>query len=124
MNWQQQMPDGASTEAGQVILLEAPAGSARSAVMQEWLEAARAGGAETWLLSCDFDEGGVWAGVKDMVLSLLPRIEESLPHLILKHGYEIVTALPHLRERIPVRHPLTETSNVKEKVRNYPIDRA
>jgi hypothetical protein len=124
MNWQQHMPDGAAAEAGQVILLESPAGSARSAVMQEWLQSAQASGAETWLLSCDFDEGGVWAGVKDLVQTLLPRIEESAPDLIIKHGYELATVLPHLRERIPVRHPLTETSTMKEKVRNYPIDRA
>lgn len=124
MNWQQQMPAGSSAAAGQVILLEAAAGSARRAVMGEWLRDAQADGAETWLLSCDFDEGGVWAGVKELLQDLLPRIQESAPQLILDHGYELTVALPHLRDTIPVRHPLTETAPMKEKVRNYPIDRA
>jgi tetratricopeptide (TPR) repeat protein len=124
MNWQQQAPPASSGAPGRVILLEAEPGLSRRAVMRQWLDEAQADGATTWLLSCDFEEGGVWAGVSDLLQDLLPRIEESAPDLVLGHGYELTMALPHLSGRIPVRHPLTESSPVKEKVRNYPIDRA
>jgi tetratricopeptide (TPR) repeat protein len=108
-----------------VILLEAEAGSARREALQEWLEESRAGRAvRTWLVSCDFEEGGVWTGVRELLLEVLPHIEETAPHLILKHGYELTIVLPHLRDKIPVRHPLTETVSTQEKVRNYPVDRA
>lgn len=124
MNWQQQMPTALPAASGRVILLESEAGSARRAVLEGWLQEAEAHGAKTWLLSCDFEEGGVWAGIKDLLQDLLPQLEESAPHLVLKHGYELTVALPHLRGRILVRHPLTETAPLQEKVRNYPIDRA
>ncbi len=124
MNWQQQMPTISSGTPTRVILLEAEAGSSRRAVLQQWLHEAEANGATTWLLSCDFEEGGVWSGIKDMLEDILPRLEETAPHLIIKHGYELTIALPYLWGKIPVRHPLTETAPMHEKVRNYPIDRA
>ncbi|MGB8507803.1 MAG: tetratricopeptide repeat protein, partial [Pyrinomonadaceae bacterium] len=124
MNWQDQMPLTLSGETGRVVLLEAEAGSARSAVLRQQLDTARASGATTWLLSCDFETGGVWAGINDLLRDLLPRLEATAPHLILKHGYELTIALPHLWGKVPVRHPLTETAPMQEKVRNYPIDRA
>lgn len=125
MSLQQRVPAASQVTPGRVVLLEAAAGSARRQVLREWLEEGRAGGAaRTWLLPCDFEEGGVWTGVRELLQEVLPRIEEKSPQLILRHGYELTIVLPHLRGRIPVRHPLTEVVSTQEKVRNYPIDRA
>lgn len=125
MDWQQQMPDARAVAAGTVILLEAEAGSARREVLRRWLEDAQKESSTTsWLLSCDFDEGGVWAGVRDMCQQIFPRLEEAAPHLILKHGYELINVMPYLLGKIEVRHPLTDTAPMDEQVRNYPIDRA
>jgi len=123
MNSRSYMPD-AQLDAGTVILLEAEPGSSRQQVLRSWLDEAQAAGASTWLLQCDFDEGGVWAGITDLCLDLLPRIEERAPYLIKKHGYELVNAARMLTGKIEVRHPLTETAPMDEQVRNYPIDRA
>lgn len=124
MEWQQQMPVPALDGAAEVILLEAGAGAARRAALRRWLEEARARGAATWLAPCDFEEKGVWAGVREVLDDLMPRLEADAPHLILRHSYELTIVLPHLRGKLPTRHPLTETSPVQERVRNYPIDRA
>lgn len=118
------MPNARLDATGTIILLEANAGSARREVLTRWLEDAQTTGASTWLLSCDFNEGGVWAGIREMCQELLPQIEERAPHLILKHGYELVNVAPTLRGKLEVRHPLTETVPMDEQVRNYPIDRA
>jgi tetratricopeptide (TPR) repeat protein len=124
MNSQPQMPDARLDTAGTIILLNAEAGSARREVLRRWLQDAQTAGASTWLLSCDFDEGGVWAGIRELCQELLPQIQERAPHLVLKHGYELVNVVPTLRGKIEVRHPLTETAPMDEQVRNYPIDRA
>lgn len=125
MDWQQQMPDARSVAAGTVILLEAEAGSARREVLRRWLEDPQKDSSTTsWLLSCDFDEGGVWAGIRNMCEQILPRLEEAAPHLVLKHAYELINVMPYLLGKIEVRHPLTETAPMDEQVRNYPIDRA
>lgn len=125
MSSQRLMPAVSAGAAGHVLLLEAEPGTARREVLREWLEESRTGrAARSWLLSCDFEEGGVWTGVRELLQDVLPQIEEAAPHLILRHGYELTSVLPHLRDKIPVRHPLTETVSTQEKVRNYPIDRA
>jgi len=125
MNSQQQMPDVRVSTPGTIVLLEAEPGSARREVLQRWLHGAQTDGATTtWLLSCDFEEGGVWAGIREMCQEILPQLEAKAPHLIQKHGYELVSVVPALRGKIPVRHPLAETAPTEEQVRNYPIDRA
>ena len=124
MNFEKQMPDARLVTAGTIVLLEAEAGSARREVLQRWLQDAQTAGASTWFVASDFDEGGAWAGIKELVRELLPSLETSAPHLIKKHGYELVNVIPALHGTIEVRHPLTETAPMQEQVRNYPIDRA
>lgn len=124
MNSQTQMPDARLNAPGTIIWLAAEAGSARREVLRQWLDEAQTTGASTWLLSCDFDEGGVWAGINELCKALLPEIEQRAPQLIQKHGYELVNVVPLLRGTIEVHHPLTETVPMEEQVRNYPIDRA
>lgn len=111
--------------ASQVILLEAQPGRLRREVLQQWLQDSQINGASTWLLSCDFEEEGVWAGLKDLIAGLLPQIQEKAPELIIKHSYELTMVLPALRRQISVHNAtLTDTTVFQEKVRNYPIDRA
>ncbi|WGV24433.1 tetratricopeptide repeat protein [Halotia branconii] len=110
---------------GQVIILEAESGRSRRQVLQQWLQDAQNHGASTWLLTCDFEEDGVWAGLKDLIAGLLPQIQQQAPELIIKHSYELTIILPALRRQISVQNAaLTDTAIFQEKVRNYPIDRA
>lgn len=110
---------------GQVIVLEAEPVRLRCELLQQWLDNAENHGSSTWLLNCDFEEEGVWAGLKDLIAGLLPQIQEKAPELIIKHSYELTIVLPRLRQQIPVRNAaLTDTAVLQEKVRNYPVDRA
>lgn len=125
MRPQQSFPEYAPQSRGQVIVLEAMPGAARSAVLQQWLEAAGERGAHARLLLCNFEKYGIWAGLRELLLPMIPRLQREAPHLIDKHSYELSTILPELRRTITVRNAsLTDTSPDHEKVRNFPIDRA
>jgi tetratricopeptide (TPR) repeat protein len=111
--------------AGEVLVLEAEPGAARRACLEAWLRRARESGAEGWLLPCDVDEGGVWAGLNDWLRALLPRIEASEPELLVRHDAEVMAVLPELRRAgAPRRLSLTDTAPPGEQVRNYAADRA
>ncbi|MGF1936483.1 MAG: tetratricopeptide repeat protein [Nostoc sp. ChiQUE02] len=112
-------------QIGAAILLEAEPGSSRLELLQHWLQVAQENQATTWLLSCQPQSDGLWAGLNEWLSQLLPKIQESAPHLIAKHSYELAMILPALRRQISVRNPnLTDTSIDEERVRNYPLDRA
>jgi tetratricopeptide (TPR) repeat protein len=123
MQWQTREPQYAASRPGSVAILEAAQGWRRDAAVQRWLDGARAGGAETWRLECAQEVGGVWAGLGDLVESLIPRIRQSEPDLLAAYGYEISLVLPHHAGRLPVSRPLTETTAPGERTRNYPADR-
>jgi tetratricopeptide (TPR) repeat protein len=124
MEWQHTMPTQPLNWAGQVILLEAEPGQSRRLRLQQCLHQAQASGASTWLLSCDRDQGGLWAGLKDLLNDLIPKIQAEAPDLLIKHDYELVSVLPALQRTISVRNPtLTDTVRAHEQVRNYPADR-
>jgi tetratricopeptide (TPR) repeat protein len=111
--------------AGQAVSLEATPGPVRRAMLRRWLAEARQRGAATWLLSCAFEDGGVWAGLATLLQDLVPRIRAQAPHLLAKHSYELCLASPLLWDELAVRAPsLTESATDEEKVRNYPVDRA
>lgn len=126
MDWQYCMSIQTLNSTGQVILLEAEPGQSRRDHLQQWLSEAQHNGAATWLLSCHLDEGGPWAGLKDLFNDLVPEVQAKAPDLIVKHDYELAVVLPALRQTISVRNPnLTDTSAPKgELARNYPADRA
>jgi tetratricopeptide (TPR) repeat protein len=125
MRSQQSLPEYSTELTGQVLVLEARTGSARSAVLQNWLEAASKRGARVELLPCNFEKNGIWAGLRELLLPMIPRLKRDAPHLVDKHSYELSTILPELRRTITVRNAsLTDTSPDHEKVRNFPIDRA
>jgi tetratricopeptide (TPR) repeat protein len=125
MEWQHNMPTQPLNWVGQVILLEAEPGECRRDQLQQCLHQAQASGASTWLLSCDRSQGGPWAGLKDMLNDLIPKIQAEAPDLLIKHDYELASILPGLERTISVRNPnLTDIAPKNERVRNYPADRA
>jgi tetratricopeptide (TPR) repeat protein len=125
MRAQQSLSEYYTELTGQVVVLEATNGSARAAVLQDWLESAGRRGARVDLLSCNFEKNGIWAGLRELLLPMIPRLKSDAPHLIDKHSYELTTILPELRRSVTVRNAsLTDTSPDHEKVRNFPIDRA
>lgn len=103
-----------------VLVLEAAPGPARRAELAARLDPA--GGA--WLLPCDAERGGMWAGLSDWLRALLPELEARAPELVVRHDTELTAILPDLRLRVRPRHiTLTDTSQQDESVRNYPRDR-
>ncbi len=80
---------------------------------------------EVTVLRCNFDEGGPWAGVRDLFGGIFDEMRSRTPHLLERHGYELVHVLPEARDRIgPCRMNLTDIASADERVRNYPADRA
>lgn len=81
--------------------------------------------AALFTLRCDFDEGGPWAGTRDLFRALLPALESDAADLLIQHDYELVHVLPDLKPALGVRNPsLTDLASNEERVRNYPADRA
>jgi tetratricopeptide (TPR) repeat protein len=112
--------------SGSVIAIGASSGSQRRAFLRERMdEAQAAAGARTWILPCHFDEGGPWAGIKNLFEDLVPEIRDEAPDLLVSHDYELLNAVPALRRTMAVRNPnLTDAASNPERVRNYPSDRA
>lgn len=82
-------------------------------------------GSKLFTLRCHFDEGGPWAGTRDLFRALLPTLESEAPHLLARHDYELVHVLPDLKTSLGIRNPsLTDLASNDERVRNYPADRA
>jgi tetratricopeptide (TPR) repeat protein len=111
---------------GHSATLLLPANSGADAISAtDLLQTAESRGAKAWLLRCDFDEGGPWAGVRDFFRANLDAIRSEAPHLLTRHDYELVYVLPELKRELHVRNPtLTDVSTGEERVRNYPADRA
>jgi hypothetical protein len=55
-------------------ILEANGGSARRQWLGHRLSERAAGPTRTWIVSCDFDLGGAWAGVNELLSSLISEI--------------------------------------------------
>lgn len=84
-----------------------------------------ASGGRVFVVSGDFDSGGLWAGANELFSALLPEIQELRPDLVERHIFELVHVLPQLRRSYSVRNPtLTDLASDEEKVRNYAADRA
>ncbi len=125
MDWQHKMPTQPLQWSGRVILLEAQRGQSRRDCLQQWLNEVQYSKATTWLLSCAHDEGGPWAGVKDLLQDIVAEVQIHAADLIIKHDYELVSVLPALLRSISVRRPtLTDKAELLERVRLYPSDRA
>lgn len=125
MAWQERIPGNHALPAGQVIVVEAPPGAARTAWLADWLGAAGSDATRTWLLSCDRTHAGPWAGLITLLTDLLPELEAHAPDLLTRHDYELAMILPAIRRRLSIRNPtLTDNAAGAERVRNWPADRA
>lgn len=125
MNWQNSIPTYSPKQTSQVILLEAEPGQSRCDHLQQWLNQAQRSGSTTWLLSCDRDRGGPWAGLNDLLSNLVPQMQVQAPDLLANHDYELVHILPALRRTISVRYlNLTDKASEDELGRYYPAVRA
>lgn len=108
-----------------VIIVEAAPGPMRRNWLEERVRERARDGSRTFMISTDFDSGGMWAGVKDLFLALLPDIRAQRPDLVQQHAYELVLLLPQLRRSLKVTNPtLTDLASEEEKTRNYAADRA
>jgi tetratricopeptide (TPR) repeat protein len=124
MEWQSALPEISLDQSGRIILLEAEAGQPRRDCLHQWLVQAQRNGATTWLLACDFDEDGPWTGLRGLFQDILPKLRTHAPDLINSHDYELATIFPALQRTLTIRNPtLTDISEGKERVRNYPADR-
>ncbi|HEX2203035.1 MAG TPA: tetratricopeptide repeat protein [Longimicrobium sp.] len=123
MHWERALPNPSGAPAG-VIVLEAERGRSRRLALTEWTAAAAEGGASAWLLPCDFDENGPWAGVDALVEGLLPALDAHAPDLLEAHAIELATVHPPLRPRLAPPKSLTDLAVGAEAVRNYAVDRA
>ncbi len=125
MNHVQELLPAAEDIAGQALFLEAEPGPERLAWLEAWLQRADNAGALTFLLSGNVDDHGVWAGLEQLLWSILPEVRKTAPELIERHAYELCLVLPALRREVQVKNPcLTDLALAEEKVRNYPNDRA
>ena len=119
------LPERWYAAAGRVEVVEAPPGLQRRGWLEDRLREAARRGTRAWFLPCGFDEGGPWAGVRELLAPWSVEIGASRPQLLNMHDYELVHVLPELRRSLEVRHPtLTDLAPADEKVRSYPADRA
>ncbi len=117
---------GAMELHGRAVFFQAASGPRRTAVLSDWLAQARQRGSTIWLLNGAVDglDSGVWAGLRDLLEWVLPRMRATAPHLIEQHSYELCLVLPELRCELSVKNPcLTDVASDDEKVRNYANDR-
>jgi len=125
MSLHPQISSLAAVPAGEVLILEAERGAARRARLREFAADAAGPDGESWVLDCDTDRGGIWAGLAQWIDTLLPRIEHEAPELFERHTEELLAVLPSLGRRVRPRYvTLTESAPKGEAVRNFAADRA
>jgi tetratricopeptide (TPR) repeat protein len=121
----QTLPIGWTEHPQTAFVIAADGGLDRSTRLRDELDRASRGGSRTWYLVCDFEEGGPWAGIRDLLRGLVAELSETRPELLAQHAYELVHVLPTLRRQVAVHHEsLTDVSLGSERVRNFPADRA
>ena len=77
------------------------------------------------LLDCDFTQGGVWAGVAELIDELVPRMHAAAPSLLIEHDTEITAILPHLRNTLRPRYrTLLDLVPDEERVQGFARGRA
>lgn len=115
----------AREKRARITIAEGRAGTSR----RDWLESAAreraAAGERCWLVNCDFELGGPWAGVNDLFGSLIGDILRDAPELAEQHAAELMHVLPSLKKTLKLPYAsLTESVPREERVRNYAADRA
>jgi len=108
-----------------IQIVAAERGAQRIERLGRRVDAARRAGCRTSFLFCDFDEGGPWAGIRDLFRLLATDLLPTHRELLQRHSYELVHVVPTLRYQLEVRNEcLTDLSEGSERVRNFPADRA
>jgi tetratricopeptide (TPR) repeat protein len=108
-----------------VLICESQPGDARDEIVEAWLaERRHRSHGPAVRVSCDPRSGGIWAGLRDLLESLVPAIRARAPELLACHGRELCLVVPSLRSELDFPESLTDTVQHEEKTRNYPADRA
>lgn len=87
-----------------ITLIEGPAGSARRDWMVRKYSIASAH-VRSYLLNCNFDTGGPWAGVDELFSTLLPEMIRLRPDLVDRYSRELIYVLPSLMRTLTMPHP-------------------
>jgi tetratricopeptide (TPR) repeat protein len=111
-------------ESAGVVVLESQPGDLSDAAVARWLVERRANGGRGWQLQCSPQHGGVWAGLSDLIASIVPAVRDRSPELLSRHGRELCMVVPMLRPELGFPESLTDTVDAEEKTRNYAADRA
>ncbi|MEP0911677.1 tetratricopeptide repeat protein [Leptolyngbya sp. GB1-A1] len=110
-----------------LILVEAEPGPSRRHYLQQQLEQSQQDDTVlAWFLSCNYEEGGHWAGLKELLADLIPEVLAHVPELLTKHHYELVTILPFWRRTLSFQG-LNQTDKsflLNEQTRYYQAERA
>lgn len=77
-------------------------------------------------LCADFERGGAWAGVADLVkMAYLDLLARKRQDLLDEHNFALYMLLLEYRHAITLKYAcLTETAQGSERTRNFPLDRA
>lgn len=77
-------------------------------------------------LCADFERGGAWAGVADLVkMAYLDLLAKKQLDILDEHHYALYMLLVEYRHAITLKYAcLTETAQGSERTRNFPLDRA
>jgi len=106
-------------------IVEITAGKSGRPWLEQKLGVAKMSGADISYVSCNFEDGGPWAGVGALFAEIIDEMLNKEPDLVEKHAFELVQVLPQLRRTLKVHNPtLTDLAPNEEKVRNYAADRA
>ena len=109
----------------QTTVLKAQAGDARRELLRRWTAERAAAGDHTFLLECDFDQDGLWSGLKDFLWEVICQLRDSQPALVSEHSYELAVVFPILRRKMKIRNQsLTDSGPADERTRNFSVDRA
>jgi tetratricopeptide (TPR) repeat protein len=107
-----------------VVIIEAKPGLARKRYLETLLEQMPRH-PHTFFTDCDFETGGPWSGVIDLLAQILRTAKSQRPDLIQKYALELSYVLPEFTSAIPSsRINLTDASHGEERIRSYSADRA
>jgi tetratricopeptide (TPR) repeat protein len=128
MTWQCKQPQPWPLGPG-VSVLEGNRGAARDEIVAGWLSAQvltpdRNGAGQMLRLRCRPEDGGPWAGLRELFGPLIPVLRRQAPELLARHAQELCQVLPELRGELGFAQSLTDTVPEEEKTRNYAADRA
>lgn len=111
--------------SARLLIVEAPSGGARRHWLEQRMAEMALPDARTWIVSCDFDLGGPWAGAKEFLQSLAAEVPLERDGFIQRHALELGYPLPQIRKsRMVESSTLTDLAPADERTRNYPADRA